>query len=75
MLQVAEKGSWQERVQLYHARKLAHACLDQLWKDGMFTRKEAYQILQDVTGFRHISDMDVAKCRDMILRFIVLGLA
>lgn len=61
------------------ARQAAHDAADQLWKGGVFRRKEVYEIIADLLGIpleeAHIGMFDAARCRDLVKRLIVLGLA
>lgn len=62
------------------ARMRLHEAFDGLWKwSGPFTRKEAYAILQDVTGLSvddcHIAKFDRERCERTLLWLILLGLA
>ncbi len=62
-------------------RRWARTCLATLYRGngGPYTREEARQIMADVMGLAdhhaHLHLMGANLCRQMILRFIVLGLA
>lgn len=68
------RDPWQ-RLSLATARKLAGKCLAQLWRLRVYSRKEAYEVLRDVVGTDKIFSMSREQCREMVRRFIVLGLA
>lgn len=48
------------------ARKETHKAFDVLWKDGHMTRRAAYRVLEGLTGFRHIGDMQENDCIDAL---------
>ncbi len=62
-------------------RRAAKECLSYLYRGngGPYTREEARQIMADVMGLAdheaHLHKMGAHLCRQMIVRFIVLGLA
>lgn len=51
-------------------RKECHRTFDRLWREGDRTRREAYALLQEITGLSpeeaHISRFDAATCRRVI---------
>lgn len=53
-----------------NARKEAHAAFDPLWRDGPFTRKEAYKYLAEQLGIQredcHISWFGVDECKRVV---------
>lgn len=55
---------------LRRARNAAHAAFDPLWKDGPYSRRNAYAWLAKGLGIRvadcHIATFDLAQCRRVI---------
>ena len=53
-------------------RRRCHERLDRLWKEQGYTREEAYELLQKITGRSpqeaHVSRLDAATCREVIAR-------
>lgn len=53
-----------------NARKEAHKAFDPLWKDGPFTRKEAYKYLAEQLGIQredcHISWFNIDMCKKVV---------
>jgi len=53
-------------AELREARKRVHAVFDPLWKNGKYTRKQAYQIIADTMGLKlsatHIGMFDLSQC-------------
>lgn len=57
-------------AELRKAKSLAHAAFDPKWRNGGFTRREAYGILADRLGIKkkdcHIGMFDVETCQRVV---------
>ncbi len=55
-------------AELREWKKKAHSIFDPIWKNGKYTRKEAYRILADKLGEKevHIGESDIDKCKKII---------
>ena len=51
--------------ELRELRKKCHAMFDPIWKSGM-TRKEAYKLLEENTGVKHIAWTTVNECKSIL---------
>lgn len=51
-------------------RRKTHYFLDRLWREGQYTRKEAYKVLQSLTGLSekkaHIAKFNIEQCQSAI---------
>lgn len=52
-------------------RKLAHAALDPLWRDGPLNRKQAYELLAELLDLADPKDAHIAKLNEEQCRLLV----
>jgi len=52
--------------ELRDLRKKAHSLFDPMWQGGKMKRKEAYKLLEEKTGVKHISWTDIDSCKKLI---------